>query len=79
MKSLNIKDYTLSNFEIHPVRGLHGHFFIMAKKTGIVYMHMDGSLHDFCGSSNFFTKTKARMILDKVFSKYPLDDKLFEI
>ena len=77
-KNFNIKDYTISDFEINPY---YSEFYIVTRETGSIsiYMHRDGTLHDFCGIKNFFPKDEAINILDKAFSKHVLDDKLFEI
>ncbi len=48
-----------------------------------VYMHRDGTLHNNCGSENFFeTEEEASLVLTKAFGQTPeaiLPNKLFEI
>lgn len=73
----DIKNYTKQDFKIRYSQP-HG-YYISHMKCDSIYMHKNGSLHNFCGEGNFFNKkTEAITLLNKSF-QYNLPEELFEI
>ena len=78
----DIKKFSKDEFKIQHADS--GWYIVKPHPTSLfdaIYIHKDGTLHEICGSRNFFeTRIEAQMILNKAFNENEdLPEELFQI
>jgi hypothetical protein len=83
MRTYDIKDFNYEDFEIKTNTPDQGWFICTEKHVTVHdsgYMHKDCTIHDVCGSANFFESyLEAYTTLNMAFGLSELPEELFEI